>query len=90
AANQEVVLLRAAQEALANVRKHAGACSVSVTLTFAPGSVVLVVADDGIGFEPAAPTAGFGLAGMRRRVADIGGVLTVHSGPGGTTVGVRC
>ena len=90
AANQEVVLLRAAQEALANVRKHAGACSVAVTLTFAPGSVVLVVADDGIGFEPAAPAAGFGLAGMRRRVAEIGGALTVHSGPTGTTVEVRC
>jgi signal transduction histidine kinase len=90
AANREVVLLRSAQEALSNVRKHAGACSVSVTLAFAEGGAALTVTDDGSGFDPAAPTAGFGLAGMGRRVAEIGGTLDVHSGPSGTTVGVRC
>jgi signal transduction histidine kinase len=90
AANQEVVLLRSAQEALSNVRKHAGACSVTMTLAFAGDGAVLTVSDDGGGFDVAAPTAGFGLAGMGRRVAEIGGTLDVHSGPAGTAVEVRC
>jgi len=85
-ANTEVVLLRAAQEALANVRKHAGAGRVEVSLDGA----VLVVADDGAGFDPAAPTGGYGLAGMRRRVAEIGGTVSIASGPSGTRVEVRC
>ena len=85
-ANTEVVLLRAAQEALANVRKHAGAGRVEVTLDGA----VLAVADDGAGFDPAAPTGGYGLAGMRRRVEEIGGTVSIASGPGGTRVEVRC
>jgi signal transduction histidine kinase len=85
-ANMEVVLLRAAQEALTNVRKHAGAGRVEVTLDGA----VLTVADDGAGFDPASPTGGYGLAGMRRRVEEIGGSVSIASGPGGTTVEVRC
>jgi signal transduction histidine kinase len=85
-ANTEVVLLRAAQEALANVRKHAGASRVEMTLDGA----LLVVTDDGAGFDPAAPTGGYGLGGMRRRVEEIGGSLSIHSGPGGTRVEVRC
>lgn len=85
-ANAEVVLLRAAQEALANVRKHAGAGRVEVSLDGA----VLVVADDGAGFDPAAPTGGYGLAGMRRRVEEIGGTVSIASGPSGTRVEVRC
>ena len=85
-ANKEVVLLRAAQEALTNVRKHAGAGRVEVTLDGA----VLAVADDGAGFDPAAPTGGYGLAGMRRRVEEIGGTVSIASGPGGTRVEVRC
>jgi signal transduction histidine kinase len=90
AANQEVVLLRSAQEALANVRKHAGAGAVTVSLRFEGAGAVLSVADDGGGFDPAVPTGGFGLAGMRRRVEEIGGALTIHSGPAGTTAEVRC
>ena len=85
-ANTEVVLLRAAQEALANVRKHAGAGQVEVTLDGA----ALVVADDGAGFDTAAPTGGYGLAGMRRRVEEVGGTVSITSGPGGTRVEVRC
>ena len=61
-----------------------------MTLRFDGTGAVLSVADDGAGFDPAAPTAGFGLAGMRRRVEEIGGALTIHSGPGGTTAEVRC
>ena len=89
-ANAEVVLLRSAQEALANVRKHAGARRVAVELRFREEGTSLTVTDDGIGFDPAAATAGYGLAGMRRRIADIGGTLAVRSGPGGTAVEVRC
>jgi signal transduction histidine kinase len=85
-ANTEVVLLRAAQEALTNVRKHAGAGRVEVTLDGA----VLAVVDDGAGFDPAAPTGGYGLAGMRRRVEEVGGTVSIASGPGGTRVEVRC
>jgi signal transduction histidine kinase len=88
AANQEVVLLRSAQEALANVRKHAAAGRVAVELRFADPGTCLAVTDDGIGFDPDAATVGYGLDGMRRRVGEIGGTVTVHSGRGGTTVSV--
>lgn len=82
----EVVLLRAAQEALANVRRHAGAREAAVVLAYQPDRVRLVVRDDGDGFDPAA-AGGFGLAGMRARAEQVGGVLAVRSGPGaGTTI----
>ena len=89
-ANAEVVLLRSAQEALANVRKHAGAGRVAVELRFQEEGTTLTVTDDGAGFDPAAASPGYGLAGMRRRVEDTGGTLAVRSGPGGTAVEVRC
>jgi signal transduction histidine kinase len=76
----EVVLLRAAQEALANVRRHADAHEVAVLLAFAPDSVRLVVRDDGRGFDTAA-VSGFGLPGMRTRAEQVNGTLAVHSDP---------
>jgi signal transduction histidine kinase len=89
----EVVLLRATQEALANVRKHAQATRVTVRLDRREGHAVLTVTDDGVGFDPAdtpepcAERGGYGLAGMRARVRDVGGTLTVHSARGeGTDV----
>jgi signal transduction histidine kinase len=91
----QVVLLRCLQEALTNVRKHAHATTVEAWLTTTGTSVVLTVTDDGVGFTApasgvASPTSGFGLAGMRARVEDAGGVCTVQSRPGaGTTVTVR-
>jgi signal transduction histidine kinase len=89
-ANQEVVLLRAAQEALANVRRHAGRCRVAVGLRYGPDGTELTVADDGAGFVPdGTPVSGYGLAGMRRRVEEVGGTLRVSSEPArGTTVRV--
>ena len=84
----DVVLLRAAQEALTNVRKHAGASRVMVTLSYLDGRVALAVADDGAGF--AAGGDGYGLAAMRGRVGQIAGTLTVDTAPGaGTTLRVE-
>jgi signal transduction histidine kinase len=85
----EVVLLRSAQEALANVRRHSGARTARISIGGTGNRVLLTVTDDGTGFDPAAGTDGFGLRGMRNRVEQIGGTLTVDSGPNGTTVCVE-
>lgn len=83
----EVVLLRGAQEALSNVRKHSRATRVSLRLSVVDGKVRLGVTDDGAGFDPAEPTDGFGLAGMRTRAGQVGGIVTCASEPGaGTTL----
>ncbi len=79
----EVVLLRGAQEALNNVRRHAAASSVSVRLSVVDDAVRLSVRDDGAGFDPDGAT-GFGLRGMRSRAEQVGGTLSVRSGPSGT------
>jgi signal transduction histidine kinase len=82
----EVVLLRAAQESLTNIRRHAGANEVAVLLAYTPSAVRLVVRDDGCGFETTA-SGGFGLPGMRSRAEQVGGVLTLRSeADTGTTV----
>ena len=84
----EVVLLRAAQEAFANVRRHAQARSVVVLLGQDDGAVALTVSDDGKGIGEV--TDGFGLAGMRERVRSAGGTLAVGPGDdGGTTLCAR-
>ncbi|MCP4428108.1 MAG: sensor histidine kinase [Chloroflexi bacterium] len=91
----EVTLLRAAQEALANIRKHAQASQVQVTLSYLGDVVILDVEDDGVGFmmgESEGKTAvsgKFGLVAMRQRVEQLGGQLLIESEPGeGTTVAV--
>jgi signal transduction histidine kinase len=88
----EITLLRTLQEALANVRKHARASRVSITLSFIGGLVVLDVQDDGEGFVPddvlqaqAAPSHGYGLIAMRERLAKVNGRQIVESPPGGGT-----
>ncbi|MFB4296114.1 sensor histidine kinase [Actinomadura sp. NTSP31] len=82
-----VALLRCTQESLANVRKHAAATTVGVVLAAHPHGVELEITDDGRGFVPGAASGGFGLDGMRRRLAELGGRLTVTSAPGeGTRV----
>jgi signal transduction histidine kinase len=86
----EVVLLRVCQESLANVSKHAAATRVDVRLRYAAAAVELSVTDDGRGFLPAPegpPGTAFGLRGMRERLRQAGGTLTVTTAPGrGTTV----
>ncbi|MFJ6864352.1 sensor histidine kinase [Streptomyces termitum] len=84
-------LLRIAQGAFANIREHAGADSTALTLTYLDDQVVLDVADDGSGFDPAAArdgggVRGHGLPAMRVRVQQLGGTLTVESTPGEGTV----
>ncbi|MFD4207415.1 sensor histidine kinase [Micromonospora tulbaghiae] len=90
-ADVEVTLLRAAQEALANVAKHARASRVGLTLSYMEDLVTLDVRDDGVGFEPGARRAdgagdgGFGLTGMRQRVQRLAGRLEIESEPGSGT-----
>lgn len=85
----EVALLRCAQEGLANVRKHAGASAVALTLAESGGDVELRVADDGRGLDPEAIPDGFGLSGLRARLGLVGGTLDVAGDPGGTTIVAR-
>ncbi len=84
----EVALFRMTQEALQNVRRHAGRCRVRLNLERDGAQVRLTIADDGCGFDPQqTPAARFGLAGMRERVALLGGAITIQSRPGaGTTI----
>ncbi len=83
----ELVLLRTAQEALANVAKHAGASRVGLTLSYMDEVVALDVRDDGAGFTPGIRNGGFGLTAMRQRVEGLAGTLEIESDPGaGTTV----
>ena len=82
------VLVRVAQEALTNAVRHGAPHRITLTLAGSPTSVVLEVADDGRGFDVAAPrtAASFGLDGMARRVGDLGGRFEVDSEPGSGTV----
>jgi len=84
---REVILLRSAQEALTNVRRHAGASHVRLSLACGSGGEArLEIADDGRGIDEAS-AEGFGLRGMRERVASGGGRLAVAGVPtGGTRV----
>ncbi len=83
----EVVLLRVVQEALHNVRKHAGASKVAVELSSTDEAVRVEVSDDGVGFDGQPLSQGYGLGGMRSRVEQVGGALTISSAPGqGTTI----
>ncbi|MGY0491186.1 sensor histidine kinase [Streptomyces sp. WG-D5] len=79
-----IALLRCTQESLANVRKHAAASTVVVVLEQHAYGIDLEVADDGRGFDVAA-ARGFGLDGMRKRLAELGGELTVTGSPGDGT-----
>ena len=82
----EVVLLRSAQEALANVRKHARASAATIEVAATGDDVVLTVADDGVGPGEAQPGEhGFGLAGIRDRAALAGGTFEFGPGASGGT-----
>ncbi|MGI5215275.1 sensor histidine kinase [Plantactinospora sp. CA-290183] len=79
-----IALLRCTQESLANIRKHAAASTVGVVLTRHPDRAELEITDDGQGFV-VAESRGFGLDGMRKRLDELGGELTVTSSVGNGT-----
>jgi signal transduction histidine kinase len=92
----ETNLYRIVQEGLNNILKHAGATSVSVLLEQRDDLLVLIIEDDGSGFDPevrkrnGSSGKGLGLVGMRERTALLGGTLEIESRPGeGTTVYAR-
>jgi PAS domain S-box-containing protein len=93
ASEAETTLYRIAQEALTNVAKHAQAENVDVILERRSDHVLLIVEDDGVGFDPgdACTTGqGFGLQGMQERAALVGATLQIESAAGkGTTILVR-
>ncbi len=90
----ETALYRIAQEALTNVAKHSQAKNVEVILERRRDHVLLIVEDDGVGFDPSGAAGvagqGFGLLGMRERAGLIGATLQIESSVGaGTTIFVR-
>ncbi|MBV9281097.1 MAG: PAS domain S-box protein [Chloroflexi bacterium] len=91
----EVALFRVAQEAMTNVGKYARARAVDVSLSAVDGDVLLMIRDDGAGFDPEQARnqtrqGGLGLYGMRERAALLGGSLTIDTAPGrGTRVTLR-
>ncbi len=83
----DLCAFRIVQEALTNVIKHAGPARAEVDVHYLPGSVTVVVSDDGRGAAadgvPGHPGGGLGLLGMRERVAVFGGELTTGPRVGG-------
>ncbi len=94
----ETCLYRIAQEALTNSARHAASKHISLIFSLRPGTVSLIVEDDGIGFEPGevidhvSPDGrGLGLYGMQERAMLIGGTVEIESSPGnGTSIFVTC
>lgn len=92
-AASSLTVLRAAQGALGNAERHARATCIALELRYDEHGVVLRVSDDGVGFDPHAmrpggPDGGHGLSIMRRRLAAVGGALTIRSDARGTVVEV--
>jgi signal transduction histidine kinase len=80
----EITLFRVAQEALANVARHACASRVGLTISYTDDRVLLDARDDGVGFTPGA-SDGFGLRAMEQRLRLVGGRLEIESAPGAGT-----
>jgi signal transduction histidine kinase len=86
----ELSAYRIVQEALTNALKHAGQARAAVYLRYQPDCLELEIVDDGAGTQPAVPSGGHGLVGMRERVTLYGGQFDAARGPsGGFTVRVR-
>jgi signal transduction histidine kinase len=78
----ELAAYRIVQEALTNTRRHAGARSARVRLSYSPEALRVEVTDDGTGPGDRSNAAGHGLIGMRERAALYGGTLEAGPGPG--------
>ena len=92
----ELAIFRILQEELANVRKHSNAESVKIRSEASQGDLILIVEDDGVGFDPemlaAEQESGehLGLMAMRERADLLGGELAINSLPGmGTRITIR-
>ncbi|MCP4944395.1 MAG: sensor histidine kinase, partial [Planctomycetaceae bacterium] len=91
-AEAEVTLYRATQEALSNIRKHAQAKAVQITLSYMQDVIILDVQDDGVGISennsnPSDHTSGYGITAMRERVTQFNGSVLLESEPNeGTTL----
>ncbi len=77
-----IAIYRIVQEALTNIRKHAEATEVNITLQTLPGALRLTIQDNGSGFRPEQTPTGFGLQGMQERAVTLGGRLDICSAPG--------
>jgi signal transduction histidine kinase len=82
----ETALYRIVQEAVTNAVRHAGASRVEISVEEVDGVLHARISDDGGGFDPEAPRDGFGLTGMRERVALLQGELEITSSAKGTSV----
>ena len=82
APDEQIEVFRIVQEGLANTRKHAHARRAWVTIGSAGAERLVVIRDDGSGFEPPAGAAAQGLANMRQRAAAIGGAFSLRTAPG--------
>ncbi len=80
-----LAIYRMAQESLTNVQRHARARDAWVQMTQQDGIITLLVRDNGIGLQPGAETAGFGLRGLMERAAQLGGSLSLERRAGGGT-----
>ncbi len=89
APDEQIEIFRIVQESLANARRHAGATRAEVTIAQRGSRRVVVVSDDGVGFEGETTAAGQGLRNMRARAASIQGAFALRSTPGrGTAIEV--
>ncbi|WP_026553563.1 sensor histidine kinase [Arthrobacter sp. H20] len=85
--NQQIAILRSAQEALTNVRRHASASQSQLELKHSGAELLLTIADDGNGFDPDQDTSGYGLKSISARLGEIAGTLRIASASGqGTTL----
>jgi signal transduction histidine kinase len=82
----ETAVYRLVQESLSNAARHAHADHIVAQVAEHDGELRIVIRDDGSGFDIEAPSAGFGLTGMRERVALTGGQLEITSSSAGTTI----
>jgi two-component system sensor histidine kinase UhpB len=88
---QTSAIFRIMQESLTNIVRHANATEVRVSLDLAPGDIIIVIADNGVGMQAQdrGKAASYGLKSMQERVDAFGGELTIQGGSGGTAVTVR-
>lgn len=90
--NVEIALFRIVQEALNNIHRHSGAKSARIEMEKGGASLVMKITDDGHGIQSdhslqsTSPSLGVGLLGMRERLTQLGGTLTIYSNSHGTTV----